>query len=579
MFNQVEKMSVLRAFRNLSIGSKVVGLVLFLLIATSVLLGFMYQKISLMGSTINTVATIELVLAKDISDIALEQGRQAVLLERSVRNGQNVLYDESLREVVKDAKVKFEALTVSISRKLNKSEQLISGLLKKAKSKKRHEELEYLASEIKKIENSHQAYISLGDKLFRAALENLMHDIDAIVVAVEKAERQVHTMAKKFLGTIQLTTKSSAEKAAKEEEFIQRFLMIAAPIIIIVFLLLALAFSRLITRQLGQVIAVGERISRGDLTASLIKVETWDEAGKVASVMQTMSERLRKFVSSVSEGSRLVNNVAGEMVNANKLLSERTAKQAKVLEETAASVEELTSSVKHSSENINAADKLAALTRNQAGIGVDVGDEAIKAISELEESNHKIEQIIQVIDDIAFQTNLLALNAAVEAARAGEQGRGFSVVASEVRSLAGRSAESAKEIKALIKSGAERMKVGSEKVHACGDAFNEVLKSGEEAAHVVSQILKASEDQKVQIEWLNQAIMEIDKIGQQNAHMVEDTKITGRTLEQQAERMDKIVSFYKLEESEIRPNNKNQYEEVQRKSDNLVHWGHFKDAS
>lgn len=579
MFNQVEKMSVLRAFRNLSIGSKIVGLVLFLLIATSVLLGFMYQKISLMGSTINTVATIELVLAKDISDIALEQGRQAVLLERSVRNGQNVLYDENLREVVKDAKVKFEALTVSISRKLNKSEQLISGLLKKAKSKKRHEELEYLASEIKKIENSHQAYISLGDKLFRAALENLMHDIDAIVVAVEKAEQQVHTMAKKFLGTIQLTTKSSAEKAAKEKEFIQRFLMIAAPIIIIVFLLLALAFSRLITRQLGQVIAVGERISRGDLTASLIKVETWDEAGKVASVMQTMSERLRKFVSSVSEGSRLVNNVAGEMVNANKLLSERTAKQAKVLEETAASVEELTSSVKHSSENINAADKLAALTRNQAGIGVDVGGEAIKAISELEESNHKIEQIIQVIDDIAFQTNLLALNAAVEAARAGEQGRGFSVVASEVRSLAGRSAESAKEIKALIKSSAERMKVGSEKVHACGDAFNEVLKSGEETAHVVSQILKASEDQKVQIEWLNQAIMEIDKIGQQNAHMVEDTKITGRTLEQQAERMDKIVSFYKLEESEIRPNNKNQYEEVQRKSDNLVHWGHFKDAS
>lgn len=550
MFLNLEDSRFLNAFRNQSIGRKVVGLVFLLLLTSSVLMGFMYKEIGILGSTIKSVAENELVVAKDISDIALEQGRQAVLLERSIRNGQNVLYDESLRDVVEKAKVDFDFLTKSIKAKLKKCQVAIAKSLKTITDDKKKKQLISLNNQMEKVDTSHQVYVDLGEKLFSAALENRMHDIGVLAVEAEKAELKLHTISKEFLGIIQTTTKSAAEAASKEEQLITKVFIVVVPAVILFFMLFAMAFSRIITKQLGQSIRVAERISRGDLTGQDFEIKTKDEAGKVAQAMQTMNKNLKKFVKSISESSRLVNSVSSEMVEANHKMSERASQQVQILEQTSVAVDELTHSVKETAANVVDADDYAARSRNQAGDGVNVGTEAIDAINELEVSNKKIEQIVQVIDDIAFQTNLLALNAAVEAARAGDQGRGFSVVATEVRSLAGRSAESAKEIKKLIQISSQKMDIGSEKVHACGEAFSEILGSGEKTAHIVSQIAQASEEQARQIEGVNRALIEIEDIGQKNMYMVEESEATSRTLEQQAARMDSILAFYKLDNNE-----------------------------
>ena len=577
MLYKLENLRFMNAFRNLSIGRKVVGLVFFLVLVFSVLMVFMYQKIDLLGATIKSVAGTEIAAAKHISDIALEQGRQAVLLERSIRTGQNVLYDESLREVVKTAKVEFDALTESITAKHEKSGKIVARALKNTSNRKKKEQLLQLTAQMEKVKSSHQTYVALGGKIFTAALENRMHDIDKLAREAELAESIVFTISKEFLGMIQLNTKNTAEAASREEQLITSVILVAVPAVVIFIMLLAGAFSRIITRQLGQSIAVAERISRGDLTAREIEINTMDEAGKVALAMKTMSANLRKFVVSMSESSGLVSSVASEITEENRKLTERTSQQVQVLEQTSTAVDELTRSVKQTTANVIEADQYAARSRNQAGDGVDIGEEAISAIKDLEDSNKKIEQIIQVIDDISFQTNLLALNAAVEAARAGEQGRGFAVVATEVRSLAGRSAESAKEIKQLIHNSAERMAKGSEKVRACGEAFSDILKSGEKTAHIVSQIAQASEEQGKQIQWVHQALVEIENIGQQNMHMVEESEVTSGTLEQQAERMNQILAFYKLDNGQKNPEQGQDRSQV--RPDNILRSGTFKQAS
>ncbi len=577
MLYKLENLRFMNAFRNQSIGRKLVGLVFFLVLVFSVLMAFMYQKIDRLGATIKSFAETEIVAAKHISDIALEQGRQAVLLERSIRNGQNVLYDESLRELVKTAKVEFDALTESINVNHEKSGKIVATALKNTSNKKKKKQLLQLTDQMQKVISSHQTYVALGGKIFAAALENRMHDIDKLAREAEAAELIVFTISKEFLGMIQLNTKNTAEAASRDEQIISSVILIAVPAMVIFIMLLAGAFSRIITRQLGQSIAMAERISRGDLTARDIEINTRDEAGKVALAMKTMIANLRKFVISMSESSGLVSSVASEISEENRKLTERTAQQVQVMEQTSTAVDELTRSVKETTANVIEADHHAARSRNQAGDGVEIGAEAITAIKDLEDSNKKIEQIIQVIDDISFQTNLLALNAAVEAARAGEQGRGFAVVATEVRSLAGRSAESAKEIKQLIHNSAERMAKGSEKVRACGEAFNDILKSGEKTAHIVSQIAQASEEQAKQIEWVHHALNEIENIGQQNMHMVEESEVTSGTLAQQADRMNQILAFYKLNNEKKIP--QQEPDRSQAQTGNILRSGTFKQAS
>jgi len=214
-------------------------------------------------------------------------------------------------------------------------------------------------------------------------------------------------------------------------------------------------------------------------------------------------------------------------------------------------MEQLTGTVKQSADHAGQANQLAAAARAQAEQGGRVVEQAIVAMGAIDQSSRKIADIIGVIDEIAFQTNLLALNAAVEAARAGEQGRGFAVVASEVRKLAQRSADAAKEIKALITDSVVKVEDGGKLVEQSGQTLREIVMSVKKVSDIVAEIAAAASEQASGIEQANQAILRMDQVTQQNVALVEQTSAVSRTMGDQAHQLHELIDFFKLDESVI----------------------------
>jgi methyl-accepting chemotaxis protein len=219
------------------------------------------------------------------------------------------------------------------------------------------------------------------------------------------------------------------------------------------------------------------------------------------------------------------------------------------LEETASSMEEMTSTVKQNADNAGQANQLATAARDQAEKGGAVVSNAVKAMGDINDASKKISDIISVIDEIAFQTNLLALNAAVEAARAGEQGRGFAVVATEVRSLAGRSATAAKEIKELIQDSVRKVEDGSLLVTQSGQTLEQIVLSVKKVSDIVAEIAAASREQSSGIEQVNKAVMQMDEMTQQNAALVEEATAASQSMADQARDLTKMMERYEVGDS------------------------------
>lgn len=260
------------------------------------------------------------------------------------------------------------------------------------------------------------------------------------------------------------------------------------------------------------------------------------------------AKQLTSIVSQVNSSAGEVASAASELSTGSDDLSRRTEAQASALEETAASMEELAVTVKKNADNAGDANKLADKSREMAVNGGEVAKQAVEAMGVIEESSQKVSDIIGVIDDLAFQTNLLALNAAVEAARAGEAGKGFAVVAEEVRTLAQRSAQASNEIKSLITSSNTQVKSGVELVNNAGTALDEIMGSISKVAEIVSEIASASSEQTQGIDEVNVAIAEMDDMTQQNSSLVEESTAAARVLERQAAEMQRLMSFFKIEQ-------------------------------
>jgi methyl-accepting chemotaxis protein-1 (serine sensor receptor) len=295
---------------------------------------------------------------------------------------------------------------------------------------------------------------------------------------------------------------------------------------------------------LNAAVAVATRVANGELDGS-IHIERDDELGKLMQALKNMTEKLSKIVTEVRASADSVGSAAKQISAGNNDLSQRTQEQASALEETASSMEEMTSTTKQNADNARQANQLAAGTRDQASQGGQVVSNAVEAMSEINTSSKKIADIIGVIDEIAFQTNLLALNAAVEAARAGEQGRGFAVVASEVRNLAQRSATAAKEIKGLISDSVEKVHSGSKLVDASGETLSGIVSSVKKVSDIVAEIAAASQEQSSGIEQVNKAIMQMDEVTQQNAALVEQAAAASKSMEDQAQKMVELMSFFR----------------------------------
>jgi methyl-accepting chemotaxis protein len=262
----------------------------------------------------------------------------------------------------------------------------------------------------------------------------------------------------------------------------------------------------------------------------------------VNGLLDTMST----MISEISDTAQTLTTAAREIATGNTDLSQRTEEQAASLEETAASMEELTNTVRQNAENAQQANKLASSASEVAVKGGSVVAEVVQTMNGISQASRKIADIIGVIDEIAFQTNILALNAAVEAARAGDQGRGFAVVAAEVRNLAQRSANAAKEIKGLISDSVSKVESGSRLVDTAGKTMEEIVQSVKRVTDIMAEISAASQEQRAGIEQVNNAVMQMDKVTQQNAALVEEAAAAAKSMEDQTGSMFEMVAQFQL---------------------------------
>ncbi len=294
---------------------------------------------------------------------------------------------------------------------------------------------------------------------------------------------------------------------------------------------------------------VVEAAENNDLTQ---RVPLEGKTGAIASLcagVNGLLETMGSIIGNIVEASSTLTTASREIAMGNTDLSQRTEEQASSLEETAASLEELTSTVKQNAENAQQANSLASDASEMAIKGGAVVAEVVHTMDGITEASRKIADIISVIDEIAFQTNILALNAAVEAARAGEQGRGFAVVAAEVRNLAQRSANAAKEIKSLISDSVAKVEVGSKLVESAGKSTEEIVAAVRRVTDIMAQISAASQEQSTGIEQVNTAVTQMDQITQQNAALVEEAAAAAKSMEDQTTQMAQMVAVFKLSNS------------------------------
>lgn len=306
--------------------------------------------------------------------------------------------------------------------------------------------------------------------------------------------------------------------------------------------------QRILFQPLSRVIHHIRAISRGDLTQA-IEADSKNEIGQLASRLKEMQSSLITTVSDVRTSSDSIYTGASEISVGSNDLSSRTEQQASALEETAASMEQLTATVKQNTDNARQAAALAKNASETAQKGGHVVNTVISTMRDISDSSTQIAHITNVIDGIAFQTNILALNAAVEAARAGEQGRGFAVVAGEVRNLAQRSAQAAKEIKSLIENSVSRVNTGSEQVQDAGETMKEIVTAVTRVTDIMGEIATASDEQSKGIEQVSQAVAEMDGVTQQNAALVEESAAAAAALEDQANYLRQAVATFKISEA------------------------------
>lgn len=359
------------------------------------------------------------------------------------------------------------------------------------------------------------------------AVDDFMEDLNALV----RLQEQMRTKALEDANT---------ERAAGLAVG-----MTVLAVVVLVGLLLAVWLVRQLTAPLARAVDLANAIASGDLTRN-VHDDRKDELGQLLRSLNAMTQKLSTVVGEVRNGVDSVSSAASQIATGNQDLSARTEQTAANLEETAASIEELTATVTQSADTARQANQLAATAVQAAERGGEVVSQVVMSMDQINTSSRKISDIIGVIDGIAFQTNILALNAAVEAARAGEQGRGFAVVAGEVRSLAGRSAEAAKEIKALINTSVNNVDLGAEQVAQAGESMQEIVASVRRVTDLIGEISASANEQSDGIAQVNQAISNLDQMTQQNAALVEESSAAATSMNDQAQRLAEVVAVFNV---------------------------------
>ncbi len=392
------------------------------------------------------------------------------------------------------------------------------------------------------------AYAEKAKPVLRQIEVGGFNDAPVANKAIEPAKLLVHS-AELEIDKLAVMLEREAESSATSRRQVTRmaYWVFGAAFLCALALVVPLTLLNLhsIARPIAAARRLAEKIATGDLSQS-VDVSGHDEIAHLQRSLATMQDALRHLVGQVRNSTDSIGTASAEIATGNQDLSQRTEQTASNLQQAASSMEQLTGTVRQSADSARQANQLASSAAEVAARGGVVVSQVVATMDDINASSKKIADIIGVIDGIAFQTNILALNAAVEAARAGEQGRGFAVVAGEVRSLAQRSAEAAKEIKGLIGASVEKVEGGSKLVADAGRTMTEIVGSVQRVSDIIGEITAAATEQSQGISEVNNSVTQLDQMTQQNAALVEQSAAAAESLREQATRLSQVVGGFRL---------------------------------